>query len=93
VASAGGSYVRFPVRGSQYPSKEFRESLYDFLDAQLAKPGRVFFHCASSNRIGAAWALYHAERKKVPRDKALAMGKAAGLKSLEPVVVEVLGQP
>jgi hypothetical protein len=49
----------------------------------------VYLHCASSNHVGPSWALYHAERLGVPPEEALAMGRAAGLGSLEALVREV----
>lgn len=93
VAAAGGSFVRFPVVKADYDSVAFRESLYDFIEAELAKPGRVYFHCRSGNRIGAAWALYHAERKGMSAEAAVELGRKAGLGSLDPKVLEILGLP
>ncbi len=91
VSSAGGHYMRFPTRGSDLSSGEFRQRLYDMLDTELARDGRVYFHCGSSNRIGAAWALYHAERKGVTPEAALQMGLNGGMTRLETPVRQILG--
>lgn len=51
----------------------------------------VLVHCASSNRVGAMWALYR-HHMGVPAEIALGEGKAAGLKtSREAAVRERLG--
>ncbi len=51
----------------------------------------ILVHCASSNRVGAMWALYR-HQMGVPAEIALEEGKAAGLKtSREPAVRERLG--
>ncbi|XOZ33166.1 fused DSP-PTPase phosphatase/NAD kinase-like protein [Halomonadaceae bacterium KBTZ08] len=51
----------------------------------------ILIHCASSNRVGAMWALYR-HRMGVPAGIALEEGKAAGLKpSKEVAVRERLG--
>jgi len=63
VERAGGSFMRHGTRGGDLASKAFHEKLYDLIDAEKKKGGRVYLHCGGSNRVGAAWALYHAERK------------------------------
>ncbi len=56
--------------------------------------GPVLLHCASSNRVGAVWALIQAREGK-SLDEALAAGREAGLKSpqLEAAVRRLLGAP
>jgi uncharacterized protein (TIGR01244 family) len=56
--------------------------------------GPVLLHCASSNRVGAVWALVRA-RQGEPLEEALAAGREAGLKSpeLEAVVRRLLAPP
>jgi len=56
--------------------------------------GPVLLHCASSNRVGAVWALIQAREGKT-LDEALAAGREAGLRSpqLEAAVRRVLGSP
>lgn len=91
VEGLGGTFIRYPTEGSSYQSVAFREAMYDLYDEQMALGGPVYLHCASSNRVGASWALYHAERKGLPATEALEVGKQAGLSSLEPMVRDILG--
>jgi protein tyrosine phosphatase (PTP) superfamily phosphohydrolase (DUF442 family) len=51
------------------------------------RSGGVLIHCATSNRVGAMVALDEHLNRGRPFDDALARGRAAGLKSLEPAVV------
>lgn len=91
VEGLGGTFLRYPTRGESYQDVAFREGMYDLYDAQMAEGGPVYLHCASSNRVGASWALYHAERKGVPPEEAIQIGRDAGLSSLEPMVRGILG--
>lgn len=91
IEGLGGTFIRYPTMASDYDNVAFREAMYDLYDAQLDAGVIVYLHCASSNRVGASWALYQAERKGVPPEDAIAMGKAAGLASLESTVRTVLG--
>lgn len=91
VEGLGGTFIRYPTEGSSYQSVDFREAMYDLYDEQMALGGPVYLHCASSNRVGASWALYHAERKGLPAADALEVGRQAGLSSLEPMVRDILG--
>ncbi len=91
VESLGGTFIRYATASSNYENVAFREAMYDLYDAQLDAGTIVYLHCASSNRAGAAWALYQAERKGVPPEEAIALGKAAGLSSLESLVRQILG--
>lgn len=60
------------------------------LDRILADvEGPVLLHCASGNRVGAILAL-RAKLAGASADEAMALGKAAGLTRLEPVVAERL---
>lgn len=91
IESLGGTFIRYPTASANYESVAFREAMYDLYDAQLDAGVTVYLHCASSNRVGASWALYQAERKGVPAEEAIALGKAAGLASLESLVRQILG--
>lgn len=91
IENLGGVFIRYPTNGSDYDTVAFRESMYDLYDEQLDAGTIVYLHCASSNRVGASWALYQAERKGVDPEEAIAMGKAAGLTSLESRVRQILG--
>lgn len=90
VESLGGTFIRYPTSGPDYDSVDFREGMYDLYDEQLDAGNLVYLHCASSNRVGASWALYQAERKGVPAEEAIQMGRDAGLSSLESRVRAVL---
>lgn len=90
VEGLGGVFLRYPTMGSDYNSVAFREGMYDLYDEQRALGGPVYLHCASSNRVGASWALYHAERLGFSDEEALAIGREAGLAGLESTVVSIL---
>lgn len=91
VEALGGTFIRYATTASDYDSVAFREAMYDLYDAEKAKGGNVYLHCASSNRVGASWALYNAERRGVPAEDALQLGFDAGLGSLESLVRGILG--
>ena len=91
IESLGGTFIRYPVNPTDYDSVAFREAMYDLYDSELDAGNIVYLHCASSNRVGASWALYQAERKGVPGEEAIAMGRDAGLASLETRVRDILG--
>lgn len=91
VESLGGVFIRYPTQGMQYYEEAFREGMFDLYDEQHDLGGPVYLHCASSNRVGASWALYNALRRGVPAEEAIELGRAAGLTSLESLVRDVLG--
>ncbi len=91
VESLGGQFTRYPTQGADYDRVEFREAMYDLYDEHREAGGQVYLHCASSNRVGASWALYHAERLGLPAEEALQKGREAGLGSLEDRVRMLLG--
>ncbi len=90
VNSLEGTFIRYPTSGSDYESVAFREAMYDLYDQQIELGGPVYLHCASSNRVGASWALYHAERLNFSDEEALVIGQAAGLAGLESLVLSIL---
>ncbi|MBA3928206.1 MAG: hypothetical protein C0521_01320 [Xanthomonas sp.] len=85
----GLAYLVLPIAGKDDVTPENAKALGDLLRAQ---DGDVLLHCASGNRVGALLALDAAARG-ASREEALELGRKAGLKSLEPVVVERLGKP
>jgi protein tyrosine phosphatase (PTP) superfamily phosphohydrolase (DUF442 family) len=91
VAELGGTYTRYPVQASDYEDPDFREALYDIYDAHMEAGGPVYMHCASSNRAGASWALYQAERVGVDPEEALELGRQAGMSSTAALVRGILG--
>ena len=86
VAGLGMEYVSMPIDRDDITIEKARE-----LDALLdAYDEPVLLHCASSNRIGALIALNFYDETG-DAELALAMGRAAGMKSLEPLVRKMLG--
>jgi uncharacterized protein (TIGR01244 family) len=86
VAAAGMEYVSIPVAGASGITFENAK----LLDEALAGiDGPVFLHCRSGNRVGALMAL-RASAAGASDEDAIAVGKAAGLGSLEAAVVEQL---
>jgi uncharacterized protein (TIGR01244 family) len=82
----GLTYIALPIAGKDDVTPANAKALGELLRAQ---DGDVLLHCASGNRVGALLAMDAAARG-VPREEALALGRKAGLKSLEPVVEEQL---
>lgn len=88
VAELGLDYLNIPVAGPADLSADNARAL----DAALSDgTGAVLVHCASSNRVGALFALraFHLQGKSA--EEALAIGRAAGLKAMEPAVRQMLG--
>lgn len=78
VEAAGMKYVHVPM-GSELPTAEALKPVIEKLGA--ADDERVFLHCASSNRVGAVWAVYEGTKGGKSADEAVAEGKKAGLKA------------
>jgi len=91
VEGQGLGYLAVPVTPASF-------SLADVaaIEKALADPGAgpVLIHCASSNRVGAAWAVIQAHKGK-DLDAALALGREAGLRPgpMEDAVRRVLAAP
>jgi uncharacterized protein (TIGR01244 family) len=75
VEAQGLRYVNVPVAGGAFSGKDV-----DAVKAALdqAQDGPVLLHCASSNRVGAVWAVLKA-REGMAVDQALEEGKRVGL--------------
>lgn len=87
----GLRYVSIPVAGPQDVSAETAARFSrEFEDAR--RVGGVLIHCASANRAGALLALDRGLTRNMPMAEALAVGRAAGLTTLEPAVTEILAQ-
>lgn len=84
----GMTYFALPITGKDDVTPANAKALGELLRAQ---DGNVLLHCASGNRVGALLAMDAAARG-VPREEALELGRKAGLRSLEPVVVEQVGK-
>jgi uncharacterized protein (TIGR01244 family) len=84
----GLDYINIPIAGAGDLSEVNAQKLADALDG--AK-GAVLVHCASSNRVGALFAVKAAKLDGKSVEEALAIGRSAGLKAMEPAVRQLLG--
>ncbi len=89
VESLGMAYVRIPIGGPQDLGSEAALQLKQALASVGDKP--VLIHCATGNRVGALLALEAYLHEKASAADALALGRRAGLLSLEPKVTHLLG--
>ncbi len=91
VESQGLRYVQVPITPETFSLADV-EAVQKVLDDPAAGP--ILLHCASSNRVGAVWAVIQA-RQGEPFEEAEAAGRAAGLHSASMVaaVRRVLGLP
>lgn len=82
VEGLGMRYVHIPVGSGGDLTVANAKILAD----ALADGGPALVHCASSNRVGALFALkaFHLDGQSA--DDALALGRAAGLTRMEPIV-------
>lgn len=89
VQQLGLEYVNIPVAGGGDLTADNARKL---ADALAGLQGKALVHCASSNRVGALFALKarHVDGKSV--DEAMAIGRSAGLKAMEPIVQSLLAQ-
>lgn len=88
VEALGMTYVSIPVTGAADVNEANARRLGEIL-AETDQP--VVVHCASSNRVGALFALKAFYVDQASPEDALALGKEAGLTRLEPVVRQQLG--
>lgn len=86
VEGRGMRYFNLPVDAAADVTYENARRL-DRILADVEGP--VLVHCVSGNRVGAIFAL-RAKLAGASADEAMALGKAAGLTRLEPVVAERL---
>jgi protein tyrosine phosphatase (PTP) superfamily phosphohydrolase (DUF442 family) len=89
VTGPEATFARIPVSGA---SGLTRENVAE-LDRQLDESDAAVLYCASSNRVGALLALRAYWMEGVSAEEALALGKQAGLSSLEGRVTELLAEP
>ena len=74
--SLGINLVVLPVRADSFGTADVRA----FSAAFEAANGPVLIHCGSSNTVGGVWAAYLASSRGMSTDKALELGRAAGLR-------------
>lgn len=91
VRAEGMSYIEVPVFTAADLNEVNAKKLKAALNAANGKP--VLVHCASGNRSGGLLALMAALEEHLPAEQAIAFGKAAGMKSTEARVREVLNAP
>jgi uncharacterized protein (TIGR01244 family) len=91
VEAQGLRYVSVPVTAESLSLAD-AEAVEKVLHDPASAP--VLLHCASSNRVGAVWALVQSRQGK-SIDEALAEGREAGLRSpqLEAAVRRLVGPP
>ncbi len=81
-------FVRFVIEPPQDLTEQKARELAALIDGDTP----TLVACGSSNRVGAMMALMAKFVDGKSRDEALAIGKASGLKSLEPAVIEALSK-
>jgi uncharacterized protein (TIGR01244 family) len=90
VEAQGMRYVSVPVTPASFSLADV-EAVEKVLASASARP--VLVHCASSNRVGAVWAVIQA-RKGKSREQAEAAGVDAGMRpNMLDAVRRVLGTP
>lgn len=77
VQAAGMKYINLPINAQSIGPEAFSR-FFELLET-AERP--VLVHCASSNRVGAAYAAYLGARKELAIEEAIERGKQAGLKS------------
>lgn len=88
---AGVQFVRLPIDGKDGLTRANVERFA--AELQAAGDGPTLVCCGSSNRVGGLFALKAGWLDGKSADDALALGRAAGLKALEPAVQALLQQP
>ena len=89
VSDLGMHYVNIPVGGPADLTRANAQALAAAMNE--AGPGHpVLLHCASGNRVGALMAVKACLVDGLPAGEALAVGRATGLKALEPFVTQLL---
>lgn len=90
AAEAGIQFVRMPIAGGPGLT---RQNVHDFM-WQVASHGdeNVLVSCATSNRVGAMFALAAAWEDKLDKEAAMALGQRAGMKGLKPTVGKLIGR-
>ena len=86
VEAAGMTYVNLPV-DKGVPSAALIDKLSTILNDPKQAP--VLLHCASGNRVGAAWAIYRV-KQGIPLEIALEEGRTAGMRASREAQVRAL---
>ncbi|MEA9725758.1 beta-lactamase hydrolase domain-containing protein [Xanthomonas campestris] len=88
AARLGMRYMTLPIVGPDAVTAENAARLAHAIQ-HARTDGDVLVHCASGNRVGALIALERGRHGDSPA-QAIALGRAAGLTTLEPCVVQLL---
>ncbi|HSW29601.1 MAG TPA: hypothetical protein VLH75_08995 [Longimicrobiales bacterium] len=88
AARRGVSFTRVPVSGPEGLTRANAEAVDQILKA--AGDGKTALYCGSANRVGALLAMRAHWLEGATPEQALAVGRAAGMKSLEPDVARLL---
>lgn len=88
VKEAGLDYVNIPIAGAADLSQDNARKLAIALENI---DGSALVHCASSNRVGALFAVKAAKLDGKSVDEAIEIGRSAGLRAMEPAVRQLLG--
>lgn len=84
VESIGMNYVNIPVAGAAGMTRENADKLAAVLDDRERYP--MLVHCGSGNRVGALFALKAFYTDGCDVEKALEVGRSAGLRAAEGAV-------
>jgi len=88
AAELGMSYVAIPMA---YPIESIPDDWLQRFDQIMEEADRpILLHCSSGNRVAGLWAVWLAERRHVPVETALDLGKRAGMTRIAPVVEQRL---
>lgn len=90
VSGLGLHYVNIPVAGPADITVDKAKALAQAM-AEYSPGHPVLLHCASGNRVGALMAMKARFVDGKSPAEALAEGRAAGLKMLEPLVTQLIG--
>lgn len=91
TAAAGMRYLALPIAGAAGLTPEAVAAFARLVDDPAHHP--LAIHCATANRVGAIVTLKAAWLDGQDREAALALGRAAGMKAIEPAVVALLDRP
>ncbi len=89
AARRGVSFSRVPVDGTAGLTPANAQAVDQIVKA--AGDGKTALYCGSANRVGALLAMRAHWLEGATPDQAMAVGRAAGMRSLEPDVARLLG--
>lgn len=91
VVAAGMRYLALPIAGAAGLTADNAREFARLVDDPANHP--LAIHCATANRVGALAALKAVWHDGSDVDSALALGRAAGMRAIEPAVRAALGAP